>query len=179
MLLGTVGASRNLHYKWNNRGHYARPLSQRISTVILDEAGAVPEHRLPVLIALRPIRLLLVGDHKQLPPYTECQEGPQPRSLLQRVAEAVEAAGGNALPMLRTQYRMHPAVARSVSDAFYGGRIRTDAGVVAERMAPAKLAWPGSEFSAAGLQWLDYHSNKTGREEIRDSSRSWKNPKEV
>ncbi len=111
----------------------------------------MPEHRRPVLAALAPDRLLLVGDHRQLPPFTAvrpARAARPPRSLLERVAAAVEAAGGR-LPMLRTQYRMHPAVARLVSCAFYGGRLGTDPTVAAERLAASPLGWPGSWALAA------------------------------
>ncbi len=183
VLLGTVGASRNLYFKWHHPWHYAQPESKWIHTVILDEAGAVPEHRLPVLVALRPARLLLMGDHKQLPPFTAVPSvsrlaGPLPRSLLQRVAEAVEEAGGGALAMLRTQYRMHPAVARYISSSFYGGLLVTDPGVAARRMAPAMLSWPGSELASAGVQWLDYRA-KEGTSGEQKSGSSFLNPTEA
>jgi hypothetical protein len=42
-----------------------------IDTVVVDEAGCVAEMALPTLIRLAPANLVLVGDHLQLPAYTD------------------------------------------------------------------------------------------------------------
>jgi superfamily I DNA and/or RNA helicase len=47
-----------------------------IDTVIVDEAGCVAEMALPTLINLAPSNLVLVGDHLQLPAYTDCVDPP-------------------------------------------------------------------------------------------------------
>ena len=43
----------------------------RIHTVIVDEAGCATEAEIALLFRFRPKNLILVGDHKQLPPVTE------------------------------------------------------------------------------------------------------------
>lgn len=48
----------------------------RIDTVIVDEAGCVPEMAIPVLILLAPSQLVLVGDHLQLPAFTDLHKPP-------------------------------------------------------------------------------------------------------
>ncbi len=48
----------------------------RIDSVIVDEAGCVPEMAIPVLILLAPSQLVLVGDHLQLPAFTDLHKPP-------------------------------------------------------------------------------------------------------
>ncbi|KAF5842247.1 hypothetical protein DUNSADRAFT_8310 [Dunaliella salina] len=43
-----------------------------IKTVIIDEAGCVPEYELPILLAFSPVvNLILIGDHHQLPCFSK------------------------------------------------------------------------------------------------------------
>jgi len=44
---------------------------QLLDTIILDEAGCVPEWKMPLLTRFDPRLLIMVGDQKQLPPFTE------------------------------------------------------------------------------------------------------------
>ena len=53
-----------------------RPAVQRITTVILDEAGTAPESKLPLLLLLPHLtRILAIGDQNQLPPFSHVQSG--------------------------------------------------------------------------------------------------------
>lgn len=47
-----------------------------IDTVVVDEAGCVPEMALPTLIKLGPSQLVLVGDLLQLPAFTDLHKPP-------------------------------------------------------------------------------------------------------
>jgi hypothetical protein len=47
-----------------------------IDTVIMDEAGCVAEMAMPVLIKLSPANLVLMGDHLQLPAFTDLRDPP-------------------------------------------------------------------------------------------------------
>ena len=83
------------------------PLS--IDTVILDEAGCVLETAIPVLLSLGTNNLTLVGDHNQLRPFSQVQEGNatmnHSRSLMERAIDS-----GLSPQFLDTQYRMHPVI---------------------------------------------------------------------
>jgi len=96
--------------------------------VIVDEAGSVPEWKMPLLTRFNPSLLLMVGDHKQLPSYTECKDDNQRpieiASTLQRLADALEHT--HPIKMLHIQYRMHPKIANFVSRHFYRKLLRTD-----------------------------------------------------
>lgn len=64
----------------------------------------------------------------------------EPRGFFQRVESALPA---RAIGMLHDQYRMHPGIAKYISDTFYGGRLRTPESVSAARRAvdPRGLYW--------------------------------------
>ena len=47
-----------------------------LDTVIVDEAGCVPESAIPMLLRLRPANLVLIGDHKQLQAFTSLVDPP-------------------------------------------------------------------------------------------------------
>jgi len=117
--------------------------------VIIDEAArcSAGEIAVPAQTAQR---LVLVGDHKQLPPmYTpEVVDAAamrlEPR-LKQKVHEsdfrrAVESKYGLfAAQLLHEQYRMKPAIAQMVSDIFYDGQLKTikDDVLIADRSMPS------------------------------------------
>ena len=111
--------------------------------LIIDEAGTVPEYKMPLLISLGAEAVVAVGDQNQLSPFSHaCGPGAAAPSsgFFQRL---VRAAG--AVPMLREQYRMHPAVCRFVSDAFYDGLLWTSPAVSAARLAMPR----------GGVRWVD------------------------
>lgn len=112
-------------------------------------------------------RVVLAGDHKQLPPTVVSSVGvnhPLSRSLFERLIELAgttttslaspvsPAASGLASMMLSIQYRMHPDISRFPALHFYGGRL-TDGVDEADRGMPMQLlehamrkvgiAWPG------------------------------------
>ena len=93
-------------------------------TILMDEAAQATEPVTLIPIVRRGVRrVILVGDHEQLPPTVVCRHAALDgfrKSLFERRAEM------NVLPhVLNIQYRMHPAIATYPSIAFYGGQIRT------------------------------------------------------
>ncbi|CAE7748714.1 unnamed protein product, partial [Symbiodinium necroappetens] len=107
-------------------------------------------------LRLQPANLVLVGDHKQLPPTSLVQpqilEGTgHNRSLLER---CVLASG--RVHQLREQYRMHPSIGRLVSNLFYSGRLETPRRVAEDRQACERRP----------LVWMDVQ----GREEAPNKS---------
>ena len=73
---------------------------------------------MPRLTLNRPKRLLLVGDHMQLPPFTQCN-GFVPVSMLERISSCCD------VPMLKWQFRMHPDICALVSNEFYRRELMT------------------------------------------------------
>eukprot|EP00959_Pyramimonas_sp_CCMP1952_P220027 4600261-Pyramimonas_sp.AAC.1 len=84
-------------------------------------------------------RLVLVGDHRQLPPtilsYKAKLEGLD-ESLFERFIRL-----GYPYTMMDIQFRMHPSIAEFPAAHWYNGALAN--GVTAEqRRAPAGIAWP-------------------------------------
>lgn len=159
VFLCTIASTSRLLREWEEvKGS---PLS--VQTVIVDECGCTPESSTALLLRLRPSNLVLVGDHKQLPPCSTVQpqllEGTgHTRSLLER---CVLASGH--VHQLREQYRMHPAIANVVSKLFYAGRLQTPGAVAASRKAR----------ESQPLLWLDVQGTEAAPE------RSYMNVAEV
>lgn len=103
--------------------------------VIIDEAGRAAPSELAVALQTGR-RILLVGDHKQLPP-TFSQEvrealssklgiGEDARPFASDFERLFDSAYGLRVgATLREQYRMAPAIGELVSDVFYDGRVTT------------------------------------------------------
>ena len=105
---------------------------------VIDEAGRVPEFKIPHLLSLGAQAVIAIGDQNQFQPFMHSKGGQE--GYFQRVVRAIKA------PMLRIQYRMHPAICDLVSRLFYGGKLRTAPEVAALRTAVA----------GGGVHWLDY-----------------------
>ncbi|CAJ1386776.1 unnamed protein product [Effrenium voratum] len=151
----------------------ATPLLHRrkFGAILMDEAAQTTE-----LSALVPIcnvnaqRLVLVGDHCQLPAAALALEA-EVRGLTLSLFQRLVLRG---LPsfFLDTQFRMHPAIAEHSAEQFYEGRLLS--GVTAQmRPAPEGIRWP----SGAGIAVLDTQRMQDNREE-RDRA-SWCNKREA
>ena len=91
---------------------------------VLDEAtqATVPSSLIPFAKA---DRLILAGDHKQLPPY-HSSEGHDEESLEISLFEHLLAKYGEEISTtLRTQYRMNASIAAFPNEEFYGGELAT------------------------------------------------------
>jgi superfamily I DNA and/or RNA helicase len=145
-------------------GHKVR-VRRPLDVVILDEAGSMPEWKMPLLTRFKPRLLLLVGDHKQLPPFTSCEGGFRPVSVLERMADVLSST---AMPvkMLTTQYRMHPNICRFVSAHFYNKRLETD-----QSRARAAREQPGAPIvwrtHGGGESRAEHSTSTENREEAR------------
>ena len=64
LILCTIASTSRLLREWEE--HVKTPL--RVHTVVVDECGCTPESSTALLLNLRPKNLVLLGDHKQLPP---------------------------------------------------------------------------------------------------------------
>lgn len=90
------------------------------------------------------MKVILVGDHKQLPATTFSPNASLTkfsRSLFERLIDA-----GMPKHMLEVQYRMYPPIRKFPSDAFYEGRI-TDGDSVLNRELEASILSLTKHFS--------------------------------
>jgi hypothetical protein len=107
---------------------------------IIDEAGTVPEFKIPHLLSVGVRAIVAIGDQKQLQPFTHDRDA-SIDGYFQRAVLAIQT-----VPMLTIQYRMHPDVCDLVSRQFYDRKLQTAPPIAALRTAD----------SANGLRWLDY-----------------------
>jgi superfamily I DNA and/or RNA helicase len=91
--------------------------TKNITTVIIDEAATVADEYMPSVGVCNPKNLIVIGDHKQLVPFTRSKF--QPRSFFERVVD-----NKCHIQMLRVQYRMAPCIGKMVSKIFYKGRLK-------------------------------------------------------
>ena len=93
----------------------------KFETVVIDEASQSIELSTLIPLQLGCCRLVLVGDHKQLPAtvFSRVAESHlYNRSLFERLHQS-----GHPMCVLKRQMRMHPAIARFPSELFYDGEI--------------------------------------------------------
>ncbi len=119
---------------------------QQFDYVIIDEAARANPLDLMIPIALGK-KVLLVGDHKQLPHYIESQDVKEfskansedelpktevlTKSMFQIIYENLEKAkkegrlGADRVAMIKEQHRMHPTICQFISDNFYNGELKS------------------------------------------------------
>ncbi len=112
---------------------------KKFSNVLIDEATQAiePATWVPIMRGCR--RLVLVGDHRQLPPTVISRRAEKDGLRLSMFERLVEI--GLKPNMLKTQYRMHPVISEYSSARYYDNQLEN--GVTAkERPAPAGFIWP-------------------------------------
>lgn len=119
-------------------GHFTLA-NRRFSTVLIDEAtqASEPSSLVPIVKGCR--QLILVGDHRQLPPTVisrVAEDGGLSIPLFERLLE-----NGVEAHMLTTQYRMHPTIREFPSAQFYDNRL-VDGCSAADRPPAAGFLWP-------------------------------------
>ena len=118
---------------------------------VIDEAAQATEPTCWIPLT-RAGRLVLAGDHCQLPPTVISDEAGRDglkTSLLERL---MLASGPDVARQLVTQYRMHAAIMDFSSGEFYGGTLAADESVVTHTLA----GLPGVEESPLTLSPLTF-----------------------
>ena len=94
---------------------------RRFPTLFIDEAAQALEAA--CWIAIRKAdRVILAGDHCQLPPTIKCIEAAR-GGLDHTLMEKVVQQKPSAVSLLKVQYRMHEAIMRFPSEWFYNGEL--------------------------------------------------------
>ena len=121
---------------------------RRFSRVLIDEATQATEPASLVPLVKGSRQIVLVGDHRQLPPTVisrRAEKGGLDRSLFERLVEM-----GIAPHMLTRQYRMHPSISDFPNKRFYDGKLE-DGVNKSDREAPAGMLWPDWDAPLAFL----------------------------
>lgn len=105
----------------------------KYGTVVIDEAGQAiePATWIPVLKAKK---LVMAGDHLQLPPTVKSPEAASELSIT--LMEKAVALHPEAVVLLEEQYRMHQTIAGFSSKIFYEGRLTAHASVAGHALFP-------------------------------------------
>mmetsp|Transcript_20182 Transcript_20182/g.42265 ORF Transcript_20182/g.42265 Transcript_20182/m.42265 type:complete len:682 (+) Transcript_20182:325-2370(+) len=131
---------------------------KKADLMIVDEAGTVSEESMPLILSLDPSYLVLVGDHKQLPPFSNMRRDPV--SFMERCADAFDQQkkkheeAACEYTMLNKQYRMTPRLCDIVSTLFYDSKLITDSSISKREN---------------DVYWLRLHQQKKKEEKVGNS----------
>ncbi len=98
-------------------------IGKKFSTLFIDEAAQALEASCWIAIQ-KTGRVILAGDHRQLPPTIKCPEalrGGLDRTLM----ESIASRHPSAVNLLCTQYRMHESIMRFSGECFYDGKLES------------------------------------------------------
>ena len=115
----------------------------KFSTLFIDEAAQALEPACWIATR-RASRVILAGDHQQLPPTIKCYEAMKQglgKTLMERIVENQP----DAVTLLKVQYRMNDAIMKFSSDWFYHGEVQSDESV--KHRSVLDLEHP--------IQWID------------------------
>ena len=128
----------------------------RFTTVFMDEAGQAlePASWIPVLKA---DRIVMAGDHKQLPPTIKSYEAAKnglSTTLFEKTIKRNQAD-----VMLQEQYRMHEKIMRFSSVYFYNSLLKANKGVIQKTIFKADL--PLEFIDTAGTGFFESVNRET------------------
>lgn len=101
--------------------------TESVEGLIIDEAAAAIEPETYIPMALRPERIMIVGDPKQLPATILSQHA---RALSKSLQERLMFDERRPYTMLNVQYRMKPEISKFPSTTFYDGRLSDGPNVI-------------------------------------------------
>ncbi len=149
---------------------------REFDVVVIDEAC---QCTLPSIwqAVLRADRLILAGDHCQLPPTVLSDEASRlgmRESLMERM---IAAEGDQSFRRLKVQYRMHETIMRFSSNSFYDGALVADASVKTHRLCDLPSV-SESPLTRDPIQFIDTAGAEFD-EQIEADGESKLNPKEA
>jgi DNA polymerase III delta prime subunit len=155
--------------------------SDYFDVAIVDEASqaSIPDSLLPFSAA---DRVVLAGDHKQLPPYAS-QRLSDSDMALSLFEFLLNRYGDEVAVQLRKQYRMHPDIASFPSQQYYDGKL-TSAEQTTDRridgLAPVEaIHVNGSESQAKGHSWRNTEEARVIATEVTKLLQEEVSPSEI
>lgn len=140
---------------------------RRFATVFIDEAAQALEAACWIAIQ-KAARVILAGDHHQLPPTLKCPEairGGLDKTLMETIVERRP----QVVSLLTVQYRMSDDIMRFPNAEFYGGQLTSDPSVRHRSI----LDWERA------LEWVDTPSDPDYEEQQAGDGLSRQNPAEA
>ena len=132
----------------------------KFSTLFIDEAAQALEPACWIATR-RASRVILAGDHQQLPPTIKCYEAMKQglgKTLMERIVENQP----EAVTLLKVQYRMNDDIMKFSSDRFYHGQVESDDSV--KHRSVLDLEHP--------IQWIDGNEMlQQVNEELKDEEK--------
>lgn len=122
----------------------------RYGTVVIDEAGQAPEPACWIPIIKAP-RLVLAGDHCQLPPTILSDEAAR-KGLSTTLLEKCVALHPGTVTLLEEQYRMNTAIMEYSSSYFYEGRLKAHASVADWVLLPEERPFVFVDTAGCGYE---------------------------
>ena len=138
---------------------------RRFGTLFIDEAAQALEAA--CWIAIRKAnRVVLAGDHCQLPPVITCYEalkGGLGETLMQKIVRNKPGC----VSLLKIQYRMHDAIMRFSSDWFYHGELQSAPEVRHRSILDfdTPMTWVNTELSDAEEEFVERSFGRVNKAE--------------
>ncbi len=144
---------------------------RRFSTVFIDEAAQALEPACWIPI-LKSERVVMAGDHQQLPPTVKSYEAAR-AGLSITLFEKITAQQSVDV-MLRTQYRMHEQIMQFSNEQFYQGQLQADPSVKTHRLGQEAE----NQILNQALEFIDT-AGCSFEEKINPETKSRYNPAEA
>jgi hypothetical protein len=149
---------------------------RRFDVVVIDEAcqSTEPANWVPLL---RAHKLILAGDHCQLPPTILSAEAAERGLSISLMERLVALYGADASRLLTVQHRMHAAIMDFSNEEFYRGELVAHESVANHRLCdlPGVTACPLTETP---VQFIDT-AGASYDEELEEDTGSRRNPQEA
>ncbi len=148
---------------------------QAFDLALVDEATQAIE---PITLwaFLRAPKVVLAGDHHQLPPTVLSEEAAKQGLALSLFERLLREHGDGVKKMLRVQYRMHEDIMAFPSERMYAGQLTAHASVA--RHVLADRLTPGATVDAPPVLFLDT-AGKGFEDEVEPAGESQRNPGEA
>ena len=150
--------------------------ARRFDLVVIDEACQCSEPSCWIPL-LRANRLVLAGDHCQLPPTVISHEAAKEGFAVSLQERLVELYGERVCRPLRVQYRMHEEIMGYSSTRFYEGGLQADESVASHRLIDLSGVQE-DELTTNAVRFIDT-SGSGYEEELESAGSSIGNPEEA
>ena len=152
-------------------------MGHHFGTLFIDEAAQAMEAACWIAVQ-KADRIILAGDHRQLPPTIKCPEamaGGLDHTLMQQIVEKKP----KAVSLLTVQYRMTDAIMQFPNHEFYGGQLRSDPSVKNRSILDwdSAIEWVSPDISPSQEDFSgesDYGLSKQNPEEARQTMETLK-----